>query len=465
MLDSLNALFAALVAAMETVLFYPVPLPFLPEGFPFLVLWLLVGGIFFTFYFRFYNFRLMKHGLDVVRGKYKSEEGEGEISSFQAVSAVVSGTVGVGGNIAGVAIAVSVGGPGAVVWIMLAGIFCTASKFTEVIAGHKYRVKDANGKFSGGAWYYLTQGLAEQGLGGLGKVLAVLFAIFCVGGALGGGNMFQSNQAVEIIRDTYPSLAGLDWVFALLFAVLIGVVLIGGITRIVKVTEIMVPGMAAVYLLAGIVILIVHASAIPEAIGTMLHHAFTPEAAGGGLLGSLLMGLRRAFFSNEAGIGSAPIAHAASRNKHPVREGACAIIEPIIDSFIICGMTGLIIVVTGVYHNVEGMTGVALTSMAFASVFPWFPHILTVVVLLFAFSTALTWSYYGERAWRYLTRERWVKAYYLIFCALTFWGGVGQLGPIVSFSDLLILLMAVPNLIGLYLMSGRIWEEIKGYRF
>ena len=247
-------------------------------------------------------------------------------------------------------------------------------------------------------------------------------------------------------------------------ALLVGVVLIGGISRIAQVTEKLVPFMAIIYVMAGLYILWFHQDNFFDAIGIMVNHAFTPEAAGGGMMGALLMGLRRAFFSNEAGVGSAPIAHAASRNVHPVREGAVACIEPIIDSVLICGMTGVIIVITGAYAGVDGMSGVALTSAAFESVISWFPYVLSLCVLLFAFSTALTWSYYGERAWLYLTNGRWNKVYYVIFCGLTFWGGVGRLGPIVNLSDLALLSMAVPNLIGLYFLTGKISKLLKEYR-
>ena len=464
LIDLANTYFATVVNAVESVLFFPIPTPFTSEGVPFLIFWLLIGGVFFTLRFGFLNYRMIPHGLAVIRGKYKDEEGEGEISSFQAVATVVSGTVGVGGNIAGVAIAVSVGGPGAVIWMMLAGFFCTANKMVEVIAGHAYRQKDKNGKFSGGAWYYLKHGLHELGYTKLGIALAAVFAFCCVGGAVGGGNMFQSNQAVAIMVETFPSLDGLQWLMALLMAILVGVVLIGGITRIAKVTEILVPVMAAIYILAGLYIIWVHQANFTNAVSIMLDHAFTPEAAGGGMMGALLMGLRRAFFSNEAGVGSAPIAHAASRNVHAVREGAVAGIEPIIDSVLICGMTGLIIVITGAYSDVDGISGVALTNTAFASVIPWFPYVLSLCVLLFAFSTALTWSYYGERAWLYLTKGRGNKIYYALFCGLTFWGGVGELGPIVNLSDLALLSMAVPNLIGLYFLTGKIGRMINEYR-
>lgn len=456
--------FESLVDVLEQLLFFPVPFPGAAEGLPFLIFWLLLAGIFFTLRLGFANFTLLGHGIKVIMGKYKSEEGDGEISSFQAVATVVSGTVGVGGNIAGVAIAVSVGGPGSVIWIMLAGLLCTANKFAEVIIGHKYRHKDKNGKWNGGAWYYLSAGLQDTPFAVLGKPLAVLFAIFCIGGALGGGNMFQSNQAVAIITDTYPAAEPFEWLFALTMASLVFVVLIGGIKRIAQVAELLVPSMAAIYLLASIVVLIAHASDIPAAFSYMFQQAFTPEAAGGGMIGALIMGLRRAFFSNEAGIGSAPIAHAASRNVDPVREGSVSVVEPIIDSVIICTMTGLVITVTGAYEDVQGMTGVALTSSAFASVMGWFPHLLTICVLLFAFSTALTWSYYGERAWSYLTRGRFLMAYYLLYCSLTFLGGISQLGVVVMFSDLLILAMAIPNMIGLYLMSNTIASEVKRYK-
>jgi alanine or glycine:cation symporter, AGCS family len=465
MAAGLEQLFALLVAALESVLFYPIPVPFVEGGFPFLVLWLLLFGLYFTVRFGAQNFRLLGHGVQVVRGKYKHQEGDGEISSFQAVATVVSGTVGVGGNIAGVAVAVTMGGPGAVVWMMLAGIFCTANKFVEVIAGHHYRVRDAQGRYSGGAWHYLTSGLSESGYGWLGKPLALAFAFFCVCGALGGGNLFQSNQAVAILTDTYPTLAPYGWLLGLSMALLVGVVLFGGIKRIARVTAMLVPFMALIYLTAGLFILAYHYQSLPSAITLMFHHAFTPEAAGGGMVGAILIGLRRAFFSNEAGVGSAPIVHATTRTHHPVREGAASLIEPIIDSVIICGMTGLIIVVTGVYVGVEEVSGVPLTSAAFASVIGWFPHVLTVCVLLFAFSTALTWSYYGERAWHYLTGGRFTGIYYAIFCSLTFMGGIlTQLGPIVSLSDLLLLSMAIPNLIGLFLMRRIIARLIADYR-
>ncbi len=437
-------IFTILTNGLESLLFYPIPFPGAPDGFPFLVLWLVLGGIYFTIYLQGANFRLIGHAIAVVSGKYKHEDSDGEVSPLQALTAAVSGTVGLG-NIAGVAVGITLGGPGAVIWMMVAAIFGTATKLAEVTIGHMYREVDEHGHYSGGAFHYLTSGLKERGMETFGKVLAVIFCFCCIGGALGGGNMLQSNQSVSILVDSFPFLQPFKWMIALSIAVGVGIVLIGGIKRIVQVTERLVPFMAAIYVTACIVVLVANASLVPDAFATMLHHAFTPEAAGGGMIGAIIMGFRRAFFSNEAGVGSAPMVHAASTTKDPVREGCVALLEPIIDTVIICTMTGLVIVVTGVYALPDVGTGVVMTAAAFKTVIDWFPEVLAICVFLFAFSTMITWSYYGERAWHYLFGPKWVNLYYVIFATLAFFGGLINLGVIVDFGDLILLAMAIPD--------------------
>lgn len=450
-----------LVNIMSAVLFYPI------LGFPVLVLWLIAGGIFFTIRLGLVNIRLFKHALAVVRGKFTKADDPGEITHFQALTAAVSATVGLG-NIAGVAIAVSIGGPGAVVWMMLAGFLGMSTKFAEVTLGLKYRKIDENGRVSGGAFHYLTEGLKERNLPRLGKVLAIIFAVFCIAGSLASGNMFQSNQAISIFTDSFSAVKSYDWAFALLLATAVGVVLIGGIKRIALVAEAVVPLMAFIYITAALVVIIAHASHIPDAIAFMFEDAWTGTAAGGGMIGAIINGFKRAAFSNEAGLGSAPIAHSAAKTKEPAREGCVALLEPFLDTMVICFITGLVITVTGVYEdNSSGnIEGVLLTSRAFATVIDWFPYVLSFAVLLFAYSTMITWSYYGERAWNFLFGPRLIGVYQIGFCVMTFLGGVldgDDIGLIVDISDLALLSMAVPNLIGLYLMSGVIRQEMISY--
>ncbi|MBY0355807.1 MAG: alanine:cation symporter family protein [Rickettsiales bacterium] len=453
--------FTHLTDGLSALLFYPVPLPFAPDGFPLLVLWMAAGGLFFTLYFRFANLRLLPHAVTIVfRSK---QEAKGEISSFQALAAALSGTVGLG-NIAGVAVSVSIGGPGAVVWMIVAAFLGTASKLAEVTIGHLYRVTDAEGKISGGPFYYLRDGLRDRGWPRLGKALSIAFCFCCMGGAMGGGNMLQSNQAVASLAGSFPIFVGYEWALSLILAVMTGITLMGGIQRIANVAGALVPLMAIIYVLACLIVLYENASLIPAAMQLMLHHALTPEAAGGGMVGALIMGLRRAFFSCEAGIGSTPIAHAPSRAAYPAQEGCVALLEPMIDTVLICTMTGLVLVVTGVYTNPANGSGVVLTAAAFATVIPWFPKVLAVCVVLFAFSTMMTWSYYGERAWVFLFGTNHVQYFYAMFCALAFLGGILSLGPIVDFGDLLILAMAIPNGIGLLMMRQLIRQKVEEYR-
>ena len=448
--------FEKVVGGLSAVLFYEV------AGFPLLVLWLVIGGLFFTFRLGFVNIRLFKHAITVVAGKYDNKNDPGEVTHLQALSAAVSATVGLG-NIAGVAVAVSVGGPGAVVWMVIAGFVGMSTKFAEVTMGHKYRKINAEGKVSGGAFYYLTEGLAKRGMPKLGKVLALFFAIACIGGAVGGGNMFQANQTVTILTNTFESISSFDWVIALFMAVSVGIVLIGGIKRIAVVAEAIVPLMAFIYVSACIVVLVANASEVPEALATIFRSAFGMDAMGGGMLGAIIMGFRRAAFSNEAGLGSAPIAHATAKTTEPVREGSVALLEPFIDTVVICFITGIVITVTDVYNDSSIEGGVLLTSAAFSTVISWFPMILSVAIALFAYSTMLTWSYYGERAWHYLFGSKTISLYHILFCTMTFLGGIVNFGIVLDFSDLLILSMAIPNLIGLYIMHNEIKEELDKY--
>jgi AGCS family alanine or glycine:cation symporter len=454
----IDAGFAWLVHALEAILFYPV------LGFPFVVIWLVLGGVFFTIRLSGVNFRLFGHAIEVVRGKYDHPDDPGEVTHFQALTAALSGTTGLG-NISGVAAAVAMGGPGAVFWMVVAGVLGMATKFAEVTLGLKYRRIDEKGKVSGGACYYLERGLGEIGWPRLGKFLAILFAVLCIGGTIGGGNMLQSNQAVKIFTHIYPSLHGMDWVLAFLLAFTVGLVLIGGIKRIAKVAARIVPFMAILYMTAGVVVLIANASKVPDALMLIITEAFNWQAAGGGMLGAMIMGFRRAGFSNESGIGSAPIAHAAAKTKEPVREGCVALLEPFADTVIMCTMTGLLITVTGVYADpLLKADGALLTSAAFATVISWFPQILAVCVLLFAFATMITWSYYGERAWDYMFGSRHIHLYHAIFLAGTFFGGIMSFGLVLDFADMMILVMAFPNLIGLYLLSPMVKRDMESYQ-
>lgn len=449
-----------LVNVLDAVLFYDI------LGFPFLVLWLVSAGLFFTLRLDFVNIRMFFHGLRVARGKFTRADSPGEVTPFAALSAAVAGTVGLG-NIAGVAVAISLGGPGAVVWMMLAGLLGMSTIFAEVTLGQKYRKIDENGRVSGGAFYYLSKGLSDRGMATLGKGLAILFAILCIGGALGGGNMLQSNQLTATLISSF-GLGEWTLVISTISAVAVGIVLIGGVKRIGHVAEAIVPLMAIIYLGSGLIIILMHASLVPDALAHMFQMAFSADAAAGGIIGVMVQGFRRAAFSNEAGVGSTPIVFAATKTDHPAMVGALAVIAPFMDTMVVCLMTGLIIIVTGVYET-SNETGVVLTGQAFSMVADWFPMVLSICVTLFAFSTMLTWSYYGERAWGYLFGNKWLIIYHVIFCALVFFGGAMQddqntgFTMIVDLSDLLLLSMAIPNLIGVYLLQGVVADELKTY--
>ncbi len=598
MQTAVNDSFGDIVAAMATVLFWEIP----GISMPLVVVVLMAGAVFFTFRFTFINARGMWHALEIVRGKYDDPDDPGEVSHFQALSSALSATVGLG-NIAGVAVAVTVGGPGAVLWMMMAAVFGMTSKFAECTLGQMYRQVDDDGEVRGGPMVYLREGLAEMGMPKFGKVLSVMFAVLCIGGSFGGGNMFQANQSFQAMAALVPALGGehaastvrvwaaepvelkyrkhlvkfeqpeawtlngeavdaptdekpaadgtehtaavsfgsptdldvaaadwtaeggkyyidldaiasgsgtnfnlakgtvtsvafatvkgrnvtwatpdgmsaqniekfrggsahLGWLYGILLAVLVGVVIVGGIRRIGRVADKIVPFMCLLYVISGIGVLFVHASEVPAAITTIVSAAFTSDAAYGGLIGVIVQGVRRAAFSNEAGVGSAAIAHAAAKTKYPVREGLVALMEPFIDTIVICFMTGIVIVVTGVYADpaTSSLEGVLLTSEAFGSSLGAFAsYALSIAVVLFAFSTMISWSYYGERCWSFLFGNEQTLPYRLLFCAFVWLGCVSSLGNVLDFSDLMILSMAFPNIIGVVILSGKIKRALDEY--
>jgi AGCS family alanine or glycine:cation symporter len=448
-----------LVGPIATVFFWNIPV----LDMPLVVFWLLMGATFFTVRMGFVNVRMFRHAIDLVAGKYDDETSEGEVTHFQALSAALSATVGLG-NIAGVAIVVALGGPGATFWMILVGLIGMSAKFTECTLGQAYRRKRSDGRIMGGAMYYLSEGLSEKGMGGLGKVLAVLFCILCIGGSFGGGNAFQVSQSMSQIQTVVPFFADNGWMYGLLITGIVAVVIIGGIERIATVAERIVPLMCTVYVLACLWILSVNAGAIPGAVAAIIDGAFNPDAIEGGFIGVLVIGVKRAVFSNEAGVGSAAIAHAAAKVKHPVEEGIVALLEPFIDTVVVCTMTALVIVITGAWDNPdaayvaarEAGQGGALTSLAMTSVIPWFQYILSAAVFLFAFSTMISWSYYGERCWAWLFGDDSSMIYRILFLVFAFLGSVVTAGNVLDFSDLMILGMAFPNILGLLLLSGKV---------
>ena len=452
------------VKPLADVLFWTIP----GIELPLVVAWLLGGAVFFTIRMRFVNFRLFRHAIDLVRGKYDKPESKGEVSHFQALTAALSATVGLG-NIAGVAIAIGTGGPGATFWMILIGLLGMSLKFTECTLGQKYRRTRPDGRIMGGAMYYLSNGLTDLNLKHLGGLLAGLFALLCIGGSFGGGNAFQVVQSLTQIKTVAPFLEEHEWIYGLVLTILVGLVILGGIKSIAKVASRIVPVMCAVYLAACLIILSTYFTEIPDAFRLIFEGAFSDNAMYGGFLGVLIIGIKRAVFSNEAGIGSAAIAHSAAKVEHPVEEGIVALLEPFIDTVVVCTMTALVIIVTGAYADpankslIEANQGGALTSAAMGSVISWFPYILAIAVFLFAFSTIISWSYYGERCWSWLFGDRSSKIYRVIFLLFTFLGSILTATNVLDFSDLMILGMAFPNVLGLFLLSKFVRKDLDNY--
>ncbi|SNS18450.1 alanine/glycine:cation symporter family protein [Antarctobacter heliothermus] len=473
--QKINDIFAGSTGWFVNFIFSPFP----GTSFPWIVAWLVVAATVFTVYFGFIQFRGFGHSIALVKGDYSDPDDAGEVSHFQALATALSGTVGLG-NIAGVAVAVGIGGPGATFWMILAGLMGMASKFTECTLGVKYRNEYPDGTVSGGPMYYLTKGFAERGLPG-GKILAVMFSIFCILGAFGGGNMFQANQAHQALTGVLGEFPG--YITGVIFAIVVFVVIVGGLKSIASVTEKVVPFMAAIYVGSALIILIMNANMIGWAFGQIFAGAFTGLGVAGGMVGALIQGFKRAAFSNEAGVGSAAIAHSAVRTKEPITEGFVSLLEPFIDTVVICTMTALVIIITqqlvideatGVYllneagtaiKTVGDTSGVGLTAAAFGSAFSWFPTILAIAVILFAFSTMISWSYYGLKAWTYLFGEGKAKeiTFKVIFCIFVIIGASASLGPVIDFSDAAIFAMAVVNVFGLYFLMPIVKREVDSY--
>jgi AGCS family alanine or glycine:cation symporter len=473
-------------------------------GVPLIIFLLVLGALFFTIYFGFPNISKFGTALNVVRGKYDDvdnhsvdntaavnivdgdilrtitdESQEGEVSHFQALATAVSGTVGLG-NIAGVAIAISIGGPGATFWMIVCGFLGMSTKFVECTLGVKYREVDADGVVHGGPMYYLSQGLKEKGFITLGKILAVIFAILCVGGSFGGGNAAQANQAAAQLANLMNISGGSSGFFiGLVLAAIVGIVIIGGIKRIASVTEKIVPLMAVIYIIACLVVILSNYTYIDDAFVIIFKSAFAGDAAVGGFFGVLIQGFRRAAFSNEAGAGSASIAHSAVRTNYPASEGLVALLEPFIDTIVICTMTALVIIFynSGSYFeygsvvndqvtiNGQSLGGAELTSAAFASVIPWFPYVLTVAIVLFAISTMISWSYYGLQSWKFLFGKSKAAdlAYKFLFLAFVVIGASANMNSVWGFSDAMILGMVFPNMIGLFFLFPVVKSELKKY--
>ena len=476
--EKIQAVFEPITAVVESIVFFTVPV----GGFdiPFVLPWLIIGATVFTVYMGFINVTGFKHALDVVRGKFDDPDDAGEVSHFQALTAALSGTVGVG-NIAGVAFAVALGGPGATFWMIVAGLLGMTSKFVECSLGLMYRDVHADGSVSGGPMYYLDRGLKEKGPGWavVGKILAGMFAIACIGGSFGGGNMVQINQATQQLTEVTGGANSFfyerGWIFGVAMAITVGLIIIGGIKIIAKVTDKVVPFMVGVYVLACLFVLGYHIMDIPEAFGIILGGAFNADALYGGFIGVLIQGFRRAAFSNEAGVGSASIAHSAAKTDEPISEGIVALLEPFIDTVVICTMTALVIIITnyGGYgaetafaNKVAGTVGdITLTSSAFESVISWFPVVLSIAVILFALSTMISWSYYGLKCWTYLFGESKLNEaiYKVIFCLFIIIGSAISASAVFDFGDAMIFAMCFPNVAGLYILMPNVRRALQDY--
>jgi len=463
----MNEIFQSINHFFENILFFDIFFGNI-EGtkFPFVVAWLIIGGVYLTFKMGFVNLKMLPHSLAIVRGKYHTAQDKGIISPFQSLTTALSATVGIG-NIAAVSIAISLGGAGAAFWMILAGFLGMTLKFTEVTLSIKYREFLPDGTIMGGAMEYLSKGFATKGWVKTGKYLAFIYAIFLILGAIGAGNTFQVSQSLGIMQNEIPFFKEYPYVFGLILASITGLVIIGGIKRIANVAERIVPFMVAFYLLMVFWVLFVNFSVIDDAFVLIFKEAFTPTAVAGGMFGAMAQGFQRAVFSNEAGLGSAAIAHAPARVKYPVRQGLVSLYEPFVDTVIVCTMTALVVIITGVYTGgtpeldamILAKQGANLTSMAFGSVVSWFPHVLGFAIFMFAFSTMISWSYYGERAWVYIFGIKSSIVFKLIFLAFIVIATVVDTGLMVDFSSILFLALAIPNIFGIVIMSG----DVKGY--
>lgn len=467
--EKINAFFGPIADAIFAVIFYAVPVA--GHDITLILAWLVIAAVFFTVYLGFINVRYFGHAIQIVRGKFDRDSDDGRINSFQALMTSMSGTVGLG-NIAGVAVAVTAGGPGAVFWMMVLAFFGMSSKFAEVTLGVKYRThasKEHPERISGGPMYYLRDGLANKGLAIPGKILAVIFAICCVLGGIGGGVIFQANQAFEQVYNVTGGAEGFfegrGWVFGVGVAFLVGIVIIGGIKSIAAVSSRLVPVMAVIYVVAGLTVIGMNYATVPDAVMTILREALTPEAGFGGILGALLVGAQRAAFSNEAGLGTAPIIYAAAKAHNPVTQGMASMLGPFIDTILICSVTGLLIVVSGVYQEADGIAGVELTSRALSSEIWWFPYVLVLSVFLFAYSTMIAFSYTVCKGLTFLTGEndKVEMGFKIFYCLCVVVGAAVPLESAIAFTDAMFLSMCFPNIIGLYILAPEIKRDTKAY--
>ena len=466
LLNQVDNGFGTLVSFLAPILFADI------GGVPLIVLTLLIGAVTFTIYFGFINVRGFKHSIEIIKGKYDNPNDTGQISHFQALTSALSATIGLG-NIAGVAIAVTLGGPGAVFWMVFIAFFSMSAKFVSATLGLMYRKVNDDGSVSGGPMYYLTYGFKNKGkLSYLGKILGIMYAIFIIGGAFGGGNMFQANQSYEL----FGKLTGIpNYLYGIILAILVGFVIIGGIKRIGETTEKIVPSMVTIYVAASLFIILSNISMIPNVISSIISEAFNPSAAYGGFIGALVTGIKRGVFSNEGGVGSASIAHSAAKTDEPVREGIVAMIGPFIDTIIVCFMTACVILITAdnndVYQNAtaliaeQGATavGASMTSAAFDSVIPGFRWVLAIVVFLFSYSTMISWYYYGNKGWKYLFGDSGIPIYQIMYLSCTVLGAIASLGNVIDFSDMMILSCAFPNIIGAMFLLPQLKVKLNNY--
>jgi len=470
MTEAINQFFTIINSFYAQLFFFDIFFFLETVQFPFIIAVLFLLGIFLTLKMGFVNVRLFRHSILMTSGALDKDKESlsGDISHFKALTTALSATVGLG-NIAGVAIAISVGGPGAVFWILVMGFLGMSVKFTECSLAVMFREKRKNGLFMGGPMKYLEKGLSEKNWPGLGRFLAILFSLLCIGGTFGGGVAFQVNQSVHAISGSLPLLQDFKWLYALFLMLFVGLVIIGGIKRISEVSSRIVPLMFLIYLIMSLCVLIVFYDKIPMALALIFEKAWNPSAGYGGFIGVLIVGLQRAAFSNEAGLGSSPIIHSVAKVKHPVEEGVVALLEPFLDTIVICTMTALVIIVTGVYNNPElndlivNKKGAALTAQALSQVSVFFPYILSVAVFLFAFSTIISWCYYGEQCFSFVFGESYALIYKIMVLIIIFLATLAHSTVIMDFCDLLILSMCLPNTIGLLILSGDVKKKLNEY--
>ena len=451
--------------AVAKLIFFPINI--CGNNVPLIIFWVLIAGFFFTFYFKGISVWGFKHAIDVVaKPAEKHNDGCGEVSSFQALATALSGTIGIG-SIAGVAISISIGGPGAAFWIFAGALLGMSIKFVEATLAVKYRRFNLDGSVSGGPMHYIAHGLTRKKMRWLGQPLSVLYAILCIGGGITGGNMIQINQTahqiVFITGGSHSIFHGYTWLIGLVAAVLIGLVIVGGIKSIAKVTTILTPTMCLLYIVSGLIVIFANFMNIPHAIALIIHEAFNPTAVAGGVIGTIIIGLRRSVQSNEAGTGAAAIVYATAQTKEPVSQGFVALLETFLTG-VLCLFTSFAIVFSGACtHATKEISGIELASNAFQSVIPFFPIILSIIAVMFALSTLISWAYYGQKAWTFLFGEgkKRVLAFNLIYCLFIIIGSAMNVKSVIDITDAMMIALCVPNIIVLYILCPEIKRDLK----